>query len=81
MDGGEGDPGGEDDEGEGVDEGGEDSGALVAEGFFGGGGAGTEVDGYEGEQDGEERSETLCPASEMRAREWARMPKTKVATT
>src|ERR1700722_5936806 len=51
MDGGEGDPGGEDNEGEGVDEGGEDSGALVAEGFFGGGGAGLEVDGYEGEQD------------------------------
>ncbi len=60
MDGGEGDPGGEDDEGEGVDEGGEDSGALVAEGFFGGGGAGLEVDGYEGEQDGEEVGDVVA---------------------
>ena len=53
MDGGDGDPGGEDDEGEGVDEGGEDAGALVAEGLLVGGGAALEVDGDEGEQDGE----------------------------
>ena len=60
MDGGEGDPGGEDDEGEGVDEGCEDSGALVAEGFLGGGGAGLEVDGYKGEQDGEEVGDVVA---------------------
>jgi hypothetical protein len=53
MDGGERDPGGEDDEGEGVDEGGEDSGALVAECLLIGGGAALEVDGDEGERDGE----------------------------
>ena len=54
VDGVDGDPGGEDDEGDGVDEGGEDSGALVAEGFLVGGGTGLEVDGDEGEEDGEE---------------------------
>ena len=54
VDGGEADPGGEDDEGEGVDEGGEDSGALIAEGFLVGGGTGLEVDGGEGEQDCQE---------------------------
>ena len=54
MDGGDTDPGCEDDEGEGVDEGGEDSGALIAEGFLVGGGTGLEIDGGEREQDGEE---------------------------
>jgi hypothetical protein len=50
---GDGDPTGEDDEREGVDEGGEDTGALVAEGLLFGGGAALEVDGNEGEHDGE----------------------------
>ncbi len=59
MDGGEGDPEREDDEGEGVDEGGEDAGALVAEGLAVIGGAGLKVDGDEGEDDGEGMSETL----------------------
>jgi len=59
VDGLDGDPGGEDDEGGGVDEGREDSGALVAEGFLLGGGAGLEVDGNEREDDGEEVAEVV----------------------
>jgi len=54
VDGLGGDPGGEDDESDGVEEGGEDSCALVAEGFLVGGGARLEIDGDEGEDDGEE---------------------------
>ena len=60
VDGFEGDPGGEDDERGGVDEGCEDSGALVAEGFLLGGGAGLEVDRNEGEEDGEEVAEVMA---------------------
>ena len=56
----EGDPGGEDDEGGGVDEGCEDAGALVAEGLLFGRGAGLEVDGDEGEEDGEEVAEVVA---------------------
>ncbi len=60
VEGGDGDPEGEHDQGEGVDKGGEDAGALVAEGFLVGGGAGLEVDGDEGEDDGEEVGEVVA---------------------
>ena len=60
VDGFEGDPGGEDDEGDGVDESSEDTCALIAEGFLLGGGTRLEVDGYEGENDGEEVAEVVA---------------------
>ena len=60
VDGFEGDPGGEDNEGDGVDKGREDTCALVAEGLLVGGGACLEVDGYEGENDGEEVAEVVA---------------------
>ena len=79
VDGRESDPGGEDDEGERVDEGGEDSGALVAEGFLVGGGAALEVDGDEGEGDGEhirnvvarfgDEGEGVCADAEIKCRD------------
>ena len=60
MDGFEGDPGGEDDEGGGVDEGREDTRALVAEGFLLGCRTGLEVDRDEGEEDCEEVAEVVA---------------------
>ena len=60
VDGFEGDPRGEDDEGDGVDEGGEDTGALVAEGLLVSGGACLEVNGNEGEDDGEEIADVVA---------------------
>ena len=66
MDGGEADPGGEDDEGEGVDERGQDAGALVAEGLLVGGWAGLEVDCGEGEQDGEQVADVVASLGDER---------------
>ena len=60
VDGFDGNPGGEDDEGSGVDEGCEDSGALVAEGLLLGGRARLEVNGYEGKDDSEEVAEVVA---------------------
>src|SRR5665213_3436873 len=54
VDGGDGDPAGKDDESKGVDKGREDAGALVAEGFVGGGGAALQVDGDEAEAERKE---------------------------
>src|SRR6185437_2803123 len=66
VDGGDGDPAGENDEGDGVDEGGEDSGALIAEGFLVGGGAGLEIDGCEGQKDGEEIADVVTGLGDER---------------
>lgn len=54
MDGSERDPDREGDEGDGINEGGKDAGPLVPEGLFVGGRAPLEVDGEEGEANGEE---------------------------
>ena len=60
MDGGEGDPCGEEDERERIDEGGEHARALVAEGLLVGGGAALEVDGDEGEPNGQHVREVVA---------------------
>lgn len=60
VDGFDGDPGREDDEGGGVDEGREDTCALVAEGLLLCGGTRLEVDGNEREDDGEEVAEVVA---------------------
>ena len=54
VDGFDGDPNGNEDQGCGVDEGSEDTGALIAEGLGAVGGAGLEVDGDEAEEEREE---------------------------
>ncbi len=66
MEGLEGDPGGENDQGGGVDEGGENSGALVAEGLVVVGRTGLEVDGDEGEQDGEQVGDVVAGLGDER---------------
>ncbi len=60
VDGLEGDPGGEDDEGAGVDERRKNPGALVAKGLLVGGGARLEVDRDEREDDGEEVADVVA---------------------
>src|SRR6185312_10363431 len=68
MDGGDGDPAGEDDESQCVDEGGQHTGALIAERFVGGGGAGLQVDGDKAEAEGEEVGEVVAGFGEQRKR-------------
>ena len=60
MNGFEGNPGREDDEGDGVDEGRKDACSLVAEGLLLGGGTRLEVDGYEGQEDGEKIADVVA---------------------